>query len=101
MPARGFGQRIGCRPGDRFGIVEPRVVFSLARIQSVEQLLQADDLRPAACGIRNESQRFLDVRALVPPASHLDDAHMDDTRRRFDGGHHAVVPIGGRCPKPP
>ena len=52
---RSGGQSFARRSGNRLRLVEPPMVFALARIESVEQLGQADDIRP-------RGRRFADPR---------------------------------------
>ena len=81
--ARGRGQRLARRAGNRLGLVEARVIFALAGILPGKQFLQADDVRAGRGRFGNPRQRLVDVLLLVGDAAHLHQRNVHSGARRF------------------
>ena len=57
-------QRCDRRTRNRLRLRKPAVIFGLAKIWPREQLLQTDHVRSAPSGLRNSSERLVNVRLL-------------------------------------
>ncbi len=91
--ARHLGERLGRRPGDRFGELEELVILALAEVARTEELLQADDLGAPLCGFANALDRLLDVLRRLLFAAHLHEAERD----RWTRLRHGLVLAGAEC----
>ena len=78
-------KRCGGWTGDGFGQIEERGIFLAAEILRAEQLLEADNLRPAASGLADAPFGFGQVLVGVDGAGHLDEADAEF------GGVHLLI----------
>ena len=74
---RGGGQGLAGRAGNRLGLVEASVIFALARIKSVKQLLQANDVRPGGRRFGDSIEGLLQVLLFRRRTAHLHQADAD------------------------
>ena len=86
-------ERVGRRARDRLGQVEAVGVLRLAEIGGVEQLFQADDLRPPASGLAHQTGAASQVGGGVRIGPILNDS---DGKRGV--GHGSSVRGVGRNP---
>ena len=74
------------------------MILALAEVVPGEQLLQADELRPARGGFADAGDGVFEVGGLIGPDRLLDEADADEAR-----GSHSVtkiVPVISRSPEP-
>ena len=69
---RGSSQLFRTRGGDWLRKIEQSRVFALAKILSLEELGQADDVRAPACRLRNAIERLSQISAGLGPRDGLD-----------------------------
>ena len=80
-------QRVAGRARNRLGFGKPGVVFALARIQAVEQLLQAHQFRALGRGLGDASQGLVDVGLFRAGAAHLHQGDLHAAGMVGCGGH--------------
>ena len=80
--ARGLGQRLGRRSGDRLGQIEVGVVFALAEVLAAKQLGQADHRRAAVRRLDDARAGASQVVVGIGRAAHLHEADLENLRGR-------------------
>ena len=81
MLARGRGNFLAGRAGNRFGQVEQRMILALAEILGLKKLRQADDLGPASGSVGKPGDGFFQILLRLWPAGHLHQSHAKFFRR--------------------
>src|SRR5215472_3765255 len=75
------GQCFATRARDRFGKIEERVVFTLAKILGLEKFRQTDDLRASSRGVGDAAERLFEILLWLRAARHLDQGYAIFFRR--------------------
>ena len=83
-------QAFARRTGDRFRLVEARMVLTLTGVLAREKLLKANDLRVSPCRRRDPVDGLGHVGFFVGRAGHLHQRDPNLPRRRLRGGGKIV-----------